>query len=225
MRVGGDQPGGSDGGIPVTLRVALVLFVFGVTALVVASLVILLRPVAAPSPTHDLSRPIRTAVVLVPIGDFPGERTTAIRDRVAADYHVPITVAAPIPQDPSMIDPRTGQLVAESVVSRLGNWHPEWQDRILVIGLTAADLAIAGRPDWRFAFSFRDSDGLAVVSSARLRVAVDNGDDARWRRFDKMVVRAVAFLYFGLRPVTDPTDMLYDSILRAGDIDRIADYL
>ena len=225
MTVGGGQPGGGDGGIPVTLRLALVFFVFGVAALLVASLVILLRPGSAPSPTHDLSRPIRTAVVLVPIGEFPGERATAVRDRVAADYHVPITVGSPIPQDSTMIDPRTGQMVAESVVSRLGNWHPEWQDRILVIGLTASDLAIAGRPDWRFAFSFRDSDGLAVVSSARLRVGVDDGEDARWRRFDKMVVRAVAFLYFGLKPVSDPTDMLYDSILRAGDIDQIADYL
>jgi hypothetical protein len=35
----------------------------------------------------------------------------------------------------------------------------------------------------------------------------------------------VAFLHYGLRPVSDPNDLLYDNILSLDDLDRLPDHL
>ena len=240
MTVGGSQPGGSDG-FPLPLRLATVLLGIGLLALLIAAVARLqpstrsaTAPTASPAPgasgtgialNHDLSRPIRHAVVLVPLDDFPTDRATAIRDRLAADYLLPISVAESLSIHEETFDPGSNQLVAESIIDQLGALHPEWQAGVLVIGLTTTDMRISGRPDWRFAFSYRVSDGVAVVSSANMSVFLDFGEDARWNRFGKMVLRQVAFLYYGLRPVTDPSDLLYNSILSTDDVDRIADHL
>jgi len=240
MSLGGGEPDGSTDGLPLTLRLATVLLGIGLFALVAAAVVSLKSRTPSTSPSasvaprasgqgvavsHDLSRPIRHAVVLVPLDDFPAERATAIRDRLSADYGLSITVAPALAVRDATFDPASGQVVAESVVQQLGAYHPEWQGGVLVIGLTTTDLRIDSRPDWRFAFSYRVSDGVAVVSSANMSVLIDFGEDARWNRFGKMVLRQVAFLYYGLRPVEDPTDLLYNSILSTGDVDRIADHL
>ena len=240
MTLGGGESDGSTDGLPLPLRLATVLLGIGLFAVVVAAVVSIQSRTPSTSPSgsagprasgpglavsHDLSRPIRRAVVLVPLDDFPAERATAIRDRLSADYGLPITVAPSLAVRDETFDSASGQLVAESVVHHLGAFHPEWQGGVLVIGLTTTDLRIDGRPDWRFAFSYRVSDGLAVVSSANLSVFIDLGEDARWNRFGKMVLRNVAFLYYGLRPTSDPADILYDNILRAGDVDHIPDHL
>lgn len=243
MTVGGSPPGGGDEGFPLTLRIATVLLAIGLFCLVViggarlqSSKAPAPGPVAAGSAapgtsarpiavSHDLSRPIRHAVVLVPLDDFPTERATAIRDRLAADYRLPISVSDSVSIHDATFDLASRQLVAESVISQIGTWHPEWQSRTVVIGLTTTDLRIEGRPDWRFGFSYRSPDGVAVVSSANMSVLLDFGEDARWNRFGKMVLRQVGFLYYGLRPVDDPSDILYDSILSTGDVDHIADHL
>jgi hypothetical protein len=243
MTAGGSQRGGGDEGFPLPLRIATVLLAIGLFCLVVIGVARLQSsrgPAAAPAVagsgapgatgpsfvlSHDLSRPIRHAVVLVPLDDFPTERATALRDRLAADYRLPISVAEPLSIHDETYDPASRQLVAESVIDRLGAWHPEWQSGTVVIGLSTTDLRIEGRPDWRFAFSYRSSDGVAVVSSANMSVLLDFGEDAGWNRFGKMVLRQVAFLYYGLRPVQDPSDILFNNILSTGDVDHIADHL
>lgn len=176
------------------------------------------------STLRPLPAPIRSAVVLVPIGQFPSDRAVAIRDRLAGDYGLPISVAPAVPIDAASADASRGQLVSERLVNQLGFAHPEWRNGTLVIGLTDADVYIAGRPSWQFAFGYRTGDGIAVISSARMTRAIDLGD-ARWRRLQKMVTRDVAFLYYGLKATSDPTDLLYDSILGLSDLDRIGDRL
>jgi len=241
MTVGGRGPRGGNDRFPLPLRLATVLLGIGLLALLFAVVIRLApstrtaaAPTGTPAPgasgtglalTHDLSRPIRHAVVLVPLDDFPADRATAIRDRLAADYRLPISVAESLSIHDETFDPASNQLVAESVVDELGALHPEWQGGVLVIGLTTTDMRIEGRPDWRFAFSYRVSDGVAVVSSANMSVLLDFGEGARWNRFGKMVLRQVAFLYYGLQPVTNPDDLLYNTILSTGDVDRIADHL
>ena len=243
MTVGGAQPGGADDGFPLPLRIATVLLAIGLFCLVVVG-VARLQSSTAPAPgpaiagsaapgtsarpiavSHDLSRPIRHAVVLVPLDDFPTERATAIRDRLAADYGLPISVAESLSIHDETFDPASQQLVGETVITHLGAWHPEWQGGTVVIGLTTTNLRLDSRPEWRFAFSYRSPDGVAVVSSANMSVLFDFGEDARWNRFGKMVLRQVAFLYYGLHPVDDPTDILYNTILSTSDVDHVADHL
>jgi hypothetical protein len=233
--------GGGNDRFPLPLRLATILLGIGLLALLLAVVTRLgpstgsaSAPTRSPAPgasgtgialTHDLSRPIRHAVVLVPLDDFPTDRATAIRDRLAGEYGLPISVAESLSIHDETFDPASRQLVAEPVIDQLGAFHPEWQGGVLVIGLTTDDLRIDSRPDWRFAFSYRVSDGVAVVSSANMSVLLDFGEAGRWNRFGKMVLRQVAFLYYGLQPVTDPHDLLYKTILSTSDVDRIADHL
>jgi len=204
---------------------------FGVVALIVAASVAIalatgvIRRPGSVATTRTLPAPIRDSVVLVPIGTFPVDTARSIGDRLGGQYGIPISVASPIPLDPAAIDPGTGQYVAESVVQRIGASHPEWQNRVLVIGLMVDDMRIESVPNWRFAFAYRVGSGVAVVSAARMSRYLDVGESARWNRLAKMVTRQIAFLYWGLKPTVDASDLLYDNILSVDDIDRLSDHL
>lgn len=215
-------PAMADQAIDIALR-------FGVVALIVAASVAIALATGvirrADPPTRPLPTPLRQAIVLVPIGDFPTAEAVAIRDRLHAAYDIPMTVAAPIGVDPASADPGTGQLVGERLIDQLAVLHPEWQNDVVVIGLTVDDLRLDARPDWRFAFSYRVDQGIAVVSAARMTRILDAGDRARWNRLTKMVTRQVAFLHYGLQANGNRSDLLYNNILSVDDIDRMADHL
>ena len=172
---------------------------------------------------RQLPPPIRDAVVLVPLGEFPSDKANEIAGREASDYGLPIRVATSIPIEASQLDSGRGQLVAERLIQSIAAVHPESAGRTLVIGLTVEDIYIAGRPDWRFAFGLRDGGGVAIVSSARMGRFLDPGGE--WSRTAKMVTRSIGFLYYGLAPTRDPTDVLYDNILSLEDLIRIGDHL
>jgi hypothetical protein len=204
--------------LPLVLAGFLVAFV----ALIVV--VVLQTGAFASHPSgRQLPPPIRDAVVLVPLGDFPADQANKIATREASDYGLPIRVAGAIPIGASELDSGRGQLVAERLIQSIAAVHPESAGRTLVIGLTIEDMYIAGRPDWRFAFGLRDGGGVAIVSSARMGRFLDPGGE--WSRTTKMVTRSIGFLYYGLAPTHDPTDVLYDNILSLEDLIRIGDHL
>jgi predicted Zn-dependent protease len=202
------------------------LFVIGaILALVALIVVIVLRSgsIASHPPARQLPPPIRDAVVVVPLGEFPIDRATQIAAREAADYGLRISVAPTLPIDPVAIDSSRRQLVGEELAQSIAAAHPESRARTLVIGLTTSDIYIAGRPDWSWAFGLRNQSGVAVVSSARMGRAQDvNGE---WDRLRKMVTRDIGFLYYGLQGTADRDDVLYDNILDLDDLIRIGDHL
>jgi hypothetical protein len=205
-----------------------VLTVIGGVLLAVAALVIVVAFRSGSIATHpsarELPQPIRDAVVLVPLGEFPVDRANEIAAKEAADYGLPITVASPLTIPDSAADRgRGGQLTGEVLAQSIGGAHPETAGRTLAIGLTTEDIYIAGRPDWRFAFGLRNRSGVAVVSSARMGRFLDF--DGEWNRLTKMVTRDIGFLYYGLQTTSDPGDILYDNILSLDDLVRIGDHL
>ena len=174
-------------------------------------------------PARQLPAPIRDAVVLVPLGDFPLDQANGIAAKEAADYRLPISVASSLPIPDRARDLRRGQLTGEVLAESIRAVHPEGDDRTLVIGLTTQDIYIAGRADWRFAFGVRNSSGVAVVSSARMGRFLDPGGE--WNRLTKMVTRDIGFLYYGLEGTGDRGDILYDNILSLDDLIRIGNHL
>jgi predicted Zn-dependent protease len=178
----------------------------------------------APHPSaRELPTPIRDAVVIVPLGEFPVDRANEIAAKEAADYGLPISVASPIAIHPSAINADRDQLTGEVLAQLIVGAHPEANNRTLVIGLTTQDIYIAGRPDWTFAFGLRNSGGVAVASSARMGRPLDPGGE--WNRLTKMVTRDIGFLYYGLAATGDRGDVLYEDILRLDDLVRIGDHL
>jgi predicted Zn-dependent protease len=195
--------------------------------LAVAALVVVVAfrsgSIASHPPARQLPPPIRDAVVLVPLGEFPVGQANEIAAKEAADYGLPISVAPTLPIDPFTVDSSRGQLVGEELAQSIAAAHPESRARTLVIGLTTSDIYIAGRPDWSWAFGLRNQNGVAVVSSARMGRAEDvNGE---WNRLTKMVTRDIGFLYYGLEGTGDRDDVLYDNILDLDDLIRIGDHL
>jgi predicted Zn-dependent protease len=220
VRWSGPEGGSSfDGGV--------VLTIIGGVLLAVAALVIVVAfrsgSVATHPPARELPQPIRDAVVLVPLGEFPVDRANEIAAKEAADYGLPITVASPLAIPATAFDSGRGQLTSERLAESIAGAHPEGYGRILVIGLTTQDIYLAGRPDWRFAFGGRNQSGVAVVSSARMGRFLDF--DGEWNRLTKMVTRDIGFLYYGLQTTSDPGDILYDNILSLDDLVRIGDHL
>src|SRR4051794_8952924 len=128
----------------INLAIGAGVLVLVVAIAVVAGLAsgVIRRPGTAPA---GLPTPIRDSVVLVPIAGFPAEQAVVIRDRLSADYGLPISVGTAMSGDASTVDATTGQLVGERVVQQLGLLHPEWKSRVLVIGLTVNDLRIDAR--------------------------------------------------------------------------------
>jgi hypothetical protein len=220
VRWSGPEGGSSFGG-------GVVLTVIGGVLLAVAALVIVVAfrsgSVATHPPARELPQPIRDAVVLVPLGEFPVDRANEIAAKEAADYGLPITVASPLAIPDSALDRGRGQLTSERIAESIAGAHPEGYGRTLVIGLTTQDIYLAGRPDWRFAFGARNQSGVAVVSSARMGRFLDL--DGEWNRLTKMVTRDIGFLYYGLAGTSDPGDILYDNILSLDDLVRIGDHL
>ena len=92
----------------------------------------------------------------------------------------------------------------------------------VVIGFTAEDLRIEARPDWGWAFGWRDGS-LAVLSSSRMqpRLPVPGGLEAT--RLRKMTTKYIGVLYFGLSESGDPRSVLYGRILGVSDLDAMGE--
>jgi hypothetical protein len=206
-------------------RGAVLTAVFGIV-LTLTALVVVLVPrsgvVSSHPPARQLPPPIRNAVLLVPLGDFPGGLANAIASREAADYGLRISVAPTLPIPPAAMDVGRGQLMGERLEEAIAAAHPESGGSTLVIGLTVQDIYLLGRPDWQFAFGIRDY-GVALVSSARMSRPFDPGGE--WNRLGKMVTRYIGFSFYGLEATGDRGDVLYDNILSLDDLIRMSDHL
>jgi predicted Zn-dependent protease len=79
------------------------------------------------------------------------------------------------PLEERLWDRSRGQLVAERVLTMIRQRYPEHvaDPSATVIGLTTEDMYIQQR-SWGFAFAYRGTDRLAIVSSARMDPASED---------------------------------------------------
>jgi predicted Zn-dependent protease len=172
-------------------------------------------------PHRILPAPVTDTVVLVPIGPFPDDRLRDLPGDYAAEYGLHLTVAEPIPVDPTAWSADRRQYSADRLARSAAEAAPSGAAKRIVIAVTAADLYIEGVP-WNWAFALRRDDRTAVISVFRMpNLKTMN----RWTLFRKMLTRELGFLAWQLPPTDNPYDLLVRDVLSAFDLDRVSDHL
>jgi predicted Zn-dependent protease len=210
-------------------RRSAVLSSFALAAGMVAVAIYLLASTwTASEPPPPPLTPRGGPIYFVPLGtpDPPGLDSLAAN--LSRRYAIDIRVLDPLALDAAAVDNKRRQVIAEAVIDLMKRGYPaEAADSTAVlVGMTAHDLYIAGHTSWRFAFSFRQDDRFAVVSTARM-------DDANLgrranpqlleTRLRKMVTKNLGIMYFGLAQSTSRRSVLYGPTLGVDDLDRIGE--
>jgi YD repeat-containing protein len=130
-----------------------------------------------------------------------------------------------VPLDARAFDSGRGQYVAEDLIASLRQALPQLSadPGATVIAITEADMYIRAY-EWRYAFNYRDAQGFAVVSSARMvpwLYRLRGKEYLLHTRVRKMVSKNIGFLVYELPPSRDPTSLLYHRVLGLDDLDLI----
>ena len=109
-------------------------------------------------------------IYLMPLGE-PGP---AFLDELARHYAdkfgLRVVVLAPIPIEETALDRYRGQVILEELLTLMRRRHPvEAADPTgVMVGITVYDGYIRGYPQWGWAFSLREDNRFAMVSTARM---------------------------------------------------------
>jgi hypothetical protein len=175
------------------------------------------NPIGIPSP------PVEAAVYFAPIGTYPTAEVDLLvshyREKLGLEIAVLPTVRVPA----EGFDRTREQLIAEGLIDAIRRTDAAVNDpSAIVIGLTSTDMYIAAK-EWRYAYSLRNDDRYAVVSTARMGDGLFVDDARRMRRIQKMVTKNLGILYYRLPQSDDPGSVLYRNILGPGDLDRASE--
>jgi predicted Zn-dependent protease len=165
-------------------------------------------------------------VYLVPIENFPVDRATAIARHFRTRFGVAIDVAPAVDWPEGAYVESRRQMNSAMMLTRLESAYATTGEPVVVIGLTTRDMF---NPDvrWRYVFSYRRRNRVAVVSPARMDrgcMGVFETDDGRMMaRLRKMVGKNIGIMYFGLEMSADPASMLYANIGGPQELDAMSE--
>jgi predicted Zn-dependent protease len=175
------------------------------------------NPIGIPSP------PVAASVYLAPIGTYPQVEADSLVAHYREKFGLEISVLPPLRVPEAAFDRTREQVIAEGLIEAIGRTAPAASDpTAIVIGLTSADMYIAGR-DWRYAYSLRAQERFAVVSTARMGDGLFVDEERRMRRLQKMVTKNLGILYYRLPQNDDPGSVLNRDILGPQDLDRVSE--
>lgn len=160
---------------------------------------------------------------LVSLGPSHVLTLTSLRDYYDAWLGLKVESLPDVPLDARAFDARRRQYVAEDLIASLRQALPALsaEPGATVIAITEADMYIRAA-EWRFAFSYRDGQGFAVVSSARMMpwlYRLRGKEYLLHTRLRKMVSKNIGLLVYGLPLSRDPTSLLYNQVLGLYDLD------
>jgi predicted Zn-dependent protease len=161
-------------------------------------------------PAHpaELKRPTDRSLHLVALDGIEVERLEAIAQQFQSRYGVRVAVHRST-ASVEAYDPQRRQVNAAAALKALDQVYP---GAAVVIAVTDRDMYIPGF-GWRYAFSYRQKQRLAVVSTARMErgcLGLFAASEARQAaRLRKMMAKNVGVLYFGLPVSDDPRSVLY----------------
>lgn len=173
------------------------------------------------------SSPNRRKIYLLPLGGFPDQTIDQLAVHYKNKFNVTIEKLPSMPLDPTMIDQRRNQVIAESLIAMIRQQHPnlESDPNAIVIGLTRADMYIH-KYDWKFAFNFRQDNRFAVISVARMD-PINFGEPADESllntRLRKMVTKNIGILYFRKSLNNNPRSVLYSSVEGLEELDAMSE--
>ena len=167
-------------------------------------------------------------IYFVAIGDFPGDQVQQLVQHYREKLNLDIQTLTAIPIDPSAIDPRRQQLVAERLIASVRRAFPTLANdpNVILIGFTSNDMYPLSM-NWRFAFGWRTaSTRAAVVSTARMDLhypGEPSGIALPETRLRKMVAKDIGILYYGLPQSNNPRSVLYGQILGIQELDAVSE--
>ncbi len=165
-------------------------------------------------------------IYLIPAGLDSDESLDWAPAYYKAKLGIDVEVLPPTSLPNDLDDPRRHQLDSERFVERLYRSYPELaQDPSnILIGVTSRDIFIPSL-GWSYAENYRRDDRLAVISSARFHPPTLLG---RWNpewfnsRFQKMLTKNIAILYFDLPMSSDYTSLLSGGVLSGREVDLMS---
>lgn len=213
-------------GLILVVAIAGGLF-FGFSARAGRPAEVALRPSIAPEATIASNAfippiPAGRSLHFVPIDMFPNSDVDALVNHFRTKYGLEVRVEPRIPASRETFDFARSQTQAELLVHVLRDLPVAADPNAVIIGLTAGDIYIAARQDWRFAYGLRETDRFAVISSARLDGHPPNAE-LRMERVRKMVTKYVGVQFYRLPESSNPRSVLYNNILGPDDLDRMSE--
>jgi predicted Zn-dependent protease len=174
--------------------------------------------------------PLPYDLYLVPVGDVPAALMSSLVAGVEQTLGIPVTVLSGVSVERTMFDPARSQFIAEQLIAAVRTGHPAvaGNPRARVIAVTAQDMYINARSQWRFASSLRsDENSVAVVSYARMDSAylgITPDEDLLRSRLRKMIFKNIGMMYYRLPVSRDPRSVLYGNVLDLDDLDYMSEF-
>jgi YD repeat-containing protein len=168
------------------------------------------------------------AVYVVPIGPISSvPDINPLIQEYSSKYKVAMELLPGIPLPSWAENQARKQYVAEDLISAIQLAYPKLAaaPQAVIIGVTDADMYISENT-WTYAFSFRDEERFAVISTAHLSEDDDGkaqGSDVTEKRLRKVLARDLGILYFRLQPTQNYNSLLYQSVGDATELDELAD--
>jgi predicted Zn-dependent protease len=165
-------------------------------------------------------------LLFVPVDGYSSERARQIAEHFRQQFGVRIRVEPELTTGADAYDARRDQMNAGALLTALETKYPEGSPRTVVVGLTDADMYIP-ESNWRYAFSYRRANRLAIVSSARM----DRGclgllpasDERQLARMRKMVGKNIGVMYYRLPLNRDPRSLLYAYVGGPQELDTMSE--
>ena len=178
---------------------------------------------ASPEELHG-----RGTVYLVTLGKMDPDSVRPLIEAFHQKYGLEIQMLPPIDLPSWAWNDSRKQFVAEDLVAAMKLGYPKLaaDPAAILIGITDQDMYIQ-ELNWSYAFSFREEERFAVVSTTRLSEDEDGNRSLTvadlQKRILKLMIRDVGILYYRLQPSADYRSILYRELDEPSDLDGIGD--
>jgi predicted Zn-dependent protease len=165
-------------------------------------------------------------IYFVPLGGLPLPLT-----RLADHFHkklgLQIEILPRLEPEASEWDDRRRQYVAEELIALMKRSYPDLvsDPEVMLIGITSSDMYIRSMT-WNYAFSKREEDRYAVVSTARFDPVFHQqpeNDELLYQRLRKMVMKNIGIMYYRLGSTSDRRSVLCGPIMGLADLDSVSE--
>jgi tetratricopeptide (TPR) repeat protein len=163
----------------------------------------------------------------VPLNNFSTASLTKLAKSCKQKTGIEVIIMQPVPFTLTTVNKQRQQVVFEETVALMKLRYSKLaaDPNAIVIGLTDEDMYVA-KEKWQYAFAYPKEGRFAVVSSARMN-PINLGAEADEALFEarlrKMVLKEIGVLYYRYPVNHNPQSVMYDSIERVDDLDKMGE--